>query len=426
MGVELLEVGFAFPYSDGCTPDGLRSLLLRLAAAWPGWHSFPWRVTRNIHHLLRGPEAKFSYLMMQRCLTGYAAHLVLTAPFEDRDAVLRMMAKTRFEVGGLLLDLLMETVRAEMRRTGLPYIPDASGPEDGHAHVDAEEIARRRTAFRAAMDGMAKEFRTILNVASLTDCRPGTVCLGRRMEIWARGVDMPEPVTLEVQAEDRGRYRNLMPCAQEVEALANAGKRVPRLIEGDVRAAREECAACGGERNAVPRGGTATEPEEAGERGQRDGCEAEMVLRARGMTVVALPARDEKAGKSVGVCGGGSVCEEAAPRGGTATELDGRETGKSVGVCEGEGRENGHEAGVCRVIRNGEALIYDQKTYQFRGIKRWKYIRKLVAARGDYVACGKNLKSYFANNKEARAFFEASVRAEGTGRNGTGRYKLKL
>jgi hypothetical protein len=169
----------------------------------------------------------------------------------DRDADQRMMAKTRFEAGGLLLDLLMETVRAEMRRTGLPYIPDASGPEDGHAHVDAEEIARRRTAFRAAMDGMAKEFRTILNVASLTDCRPGTVCLGRRMEIWARGVDMPEPVTLEVQVEDRGRYRILMPCAQEVEALANAGKRVPRLIEGDVRAAREECAACGGERERV-------------------------------------------------------------------------------------------------------------------------------------------------------------------------------
>jgi hypothetical protein len=315
MGVELLEVGFAFPYSDGCTPDVLHQRLAPLAACWPGWHSFPWRVTRNIHHLLRGPEVNFSYLMMQRCLTGYAAHLVLTAPFEDRDAVLRMMAKTRFEAGGLLLDLLMETVRAEMRRTGLPYIPDASGPEDGHAHVDAEEIARRRTAFRAAMDGMAKEFRTILNVASLTDCRPGTVCLGRRMETWARGVDMPEPVTLEVQVEDRGRYRVVMPCQREIEALANAGKRVPRLIEGDVRAAREECAALGWGRNAVPRGGTATEPGEAprggtatepgeaGERGQRDGCEAEMVLRARGMTVVAMPAGWE-AGKRVEVCGG--------------------------------------------------------------------------------------------------------------------------
>jgi hypothetical protein len=376
MGVELLEVGFAFPYSDGCTPDGLRSLLLRLAAAWPGWHSFPWRVTRNIHHLLRGPEAKFSYLMMQRCLTGYAAHLVLTAPFEDRDAVLRMMAKTRFEAGGLLLDLLMETVRAEMRRTGLPYIPDASGPEDGHVHVDAEEIARRRTAFRAAMDGMAKEFRTILNVASLTDCRPGTVCLGRRMETWARGVDMPEPVTLEVQAEDRGRYRILMPCAQEVEALANAGKRVPRLIEGDVRAAREECAALGwggkrveksvgvcgcgsegkvnserstvnsgsrqgkgeGKRVGVCGGGSVCGNEAVSSGSERstpnaEGCGGEMVLRARGMTVVALPARDEERDR-----GGGTPpetnrrAETARER--AATELDGRETGKRVGVCE--------------------------------------------------------------------------------------------
>jgi hypothetical protein len=393
MGVEFLEVGFAFPYSDGCTPDGLRSLLLRLAAAWPGWHSFPWRVTRNMHHLLRGPEAKFSYLMMQRCLTGYAAHLVLTAPFEDRDAVLRMMAKTRFEVGGLLLDLTLEAIRGEMRRTDLPYIQDASGPEDGHAHVDAEEIARRRTAFRAAMDGMAKEFRTILNVASLTDCRPGTVCLGRRMETWARGVDMPEPVTLEVQVEDRGRYRVVMPCQREIEALANAGKRVPRLVEGDVRAAREECAAwgwggerveksvgvcgCGGEgkvnseRSTVNSGsGSSSGQGEAAHRnaeGRRDGCEAEMVLRARGMTVVAMPAGWE-AGKSVGVGGGGSVCEEAAPRERAATELDGRETGKSVGVggCGSEGKETvgggsgkekgeGKRVGVCGSVCEGTA-----------------------------------------------------------------------
>ena len=351
MGVELLEVGFAFPYSDGCTPDVLHQRLAPLAACWPGWHSFPWRVTRNMHHLLRGPEAKFSYLMMQRCLTGYAAHLVLTAPFEDRDAVLRMMAKTRFEAGGLLLDLLMETVRAEMRRTGLPYIPDASGPEDGHAHVDAEEIARRRTAFRAAMDGMAKEFWTILNVASLTDCRPGTVCLGRRMETWARGVDMPEPVTLEVQVEDRGRYRVVMPCQREIEALANAGKRVPRLVEGDVRAAREECAAWGWEREGTAGSGSSSGQGEAAQRnaeGRKGGCEAEMVLRARGMTVVAMPAGWE-AGKRVGVCGGGSVCDEAAPWGGAETEPERREAGKRAGVdgvgrvCEGTAPWGGAE-----------------------------------------------------------------------------------
>jgi hypothetical protein len=287
-----------------------------------------------------------------------------------------MMAKTRFEAGGLLLDLLMETVRAEMRRTGLPYIPDASGPEDGHAHVDAEEIARRRTAFRAAMDGMAKEFRTILNVASLTDCRPGTVCLGRRMETWARGVDMPEPVTLEVQVEDRGRYRVVMPCQREIEALANAGKRVPRLVEGDVRAAREECAAwgwggkrveksvgvcgCGSEgkvnserstvnsgsgqgkgerkRVGVCGGGSVCGNEANIERStpNAEGCGGEMVLRARGMTVVAMPAGWE-AGKSVGVCGGGSVCEgKETVGGGRGQEPEG---GKLRAVRAEAGRE---------------------------------------------------------------------------------------
>jgi hypothetical protein len=345
MGVEFLEVGFAFPYSDGCTPDVLHQRLAPLAACWPGWHSFPWRVTRKIHHLLRGPEVNFSYLMMQRCLTGYAAHLVLTAPFEDRDAVLRMMAKTRFEAGGLLLDLLMETVRAEMRRTGLPYIPDASGPEDGHAHVDAEEIARRRTAFRAAMDGMAKEFRTILNVASLTDCRPGTVCLGRRMETWARGVDMPEPVTLEVQVEDRGRYRVVMPCQREIEALANAGKRVPRLVEGDVRAAREECAALGwgGERVEKSVGvcgcGGGSEGKETVGSGSSSGL-GKRVGVCGGGSVCGNDAgsgsgSEPREGKRVGVCGGGSVCEEAAPWGGAETEPERRETEKGVGVGVG-------------------------------------------------------------------------------------------
>ncbi|MBM4164282.1 MAG: hypothetical protein FJ222_07570, partial [Lentisphaerae bacterium] len=334
MGVEFLKVGFAFPYSEGCTPEELHQRLARLAACWPGWHSFPWRVTRNIHHLLRGPEVNFTYLMMQRCLTGYAAHLVLTAPFENREAVLRMMAKTRFETGGLLLDLMLEAIRGEMRRTDLPYIQDCSGQEDRCGYLADDEIARRRTAFRAAMDGAVKEFRTILNVASLTDCRPGTVCLGRRMETWARGVDMPAAVTLEVQVEDRGRYRILMPCQREIEALANAGKRVPRLIEGDVRAAREECAAWGWGREGKSVGvcgfGSVCGDEAVGSgqgeaahrntEGRRDGCEAEMVLRTRGMAVVAVPAGWD-AGTSVGVCGGGSVCEnevEGAGKGAVA------------------------------------------------------------------------------------------------------------
>jgi hypothetical protein len=58
-----------------------------------------------------------------------------------------------------------------------------------------------------------------------------------------------------------------------------------------------------------------------------------MVLRARGMTVVALPARDEERDR------GGETPPETNRRAETAreraaTELDGRETGKRVGVCE--------------------------------------------------------------------------------------------
>ena len=62
--------------------------------------------------------------------------------------------------------------------------------------------------------------------------------LGRRLETWARGVEMPEPERLEVREEDRGRYRILMPC--EEEASASAGKLVPRLIEGYLQVARED------------------------------------------------------------------------------------------------------------------------------------------------------------------------------------------
>jgi hypothetical protein len=139
-----------------------------------------------------------------------------------------------------------------------------------------------------------------------------------------------------------------MPCQREIEALANAGKRVPRLVEGDVRAAREECAAWGWEREGTAGGGSSSGQGEAAQRnaeGRKGGCEAEMVLRARGMTVVALPARDEERDR-----GGGTPpetnrrAETARER--AATELDGRETGKRVGVCEGEGKVNSERSTV--------------------------------------------------------------------------------
>jgi hypothetical protein len=40
--------------------------------------------------------------MIHRCLAGYAAHLVLNSKFEDREAVLAMMLREKFEIVGVL------------------------------------------------------------------------------------------------------------------------------------------------------------------------------------------------------------------------------------------------------------------------------------------------------------------------------------
>jgi uncharacterized protein YoaH (UPF0181 family) len=354
MQVSQVEVDFAFPYGEGCTPDRLRLQLSSLAEYWPGWHQFPWRVTRNLHHWLRREMVNFSYLMIQRCVTGYAAHLVLTAPFQDRDAVLRVMIAMRFEVAGLIRDLLLEAVRGEMLRTRKPYIQDCSGPEDWHEHVEPEEIERRRESFRGALEGVAIQFRTILNVAGMTNGKPGTMTLGRKIETWARGVEMPDAEVLEVRVEERGRYRILMPCDAEVEAMASAGKPVPRLIEGELRAAREELLCLGsggtvcsgqvagggvlgaGKKKTRRRGG-----QETGDRGRETGdggvggCGAELVMRARGMTVVAMPGGGDvesciaKALKPAGsgrlAAGSGRGCEEAKGTEETQGTGDGRQ-----------------------------------------------------------------------------------------------------
>jgi hypothetical protein len=334
MQVCQVEVDFAFPYGEGCTPDRLRLQLSSLAEYWPGWHQFPWRVTRKLHHWLRREMVNFSYLMIQRCVTGYAAHLVLTAPFQDREAVLRVMIAMRFEVAGLMRDLLLEAVRGEMLRTRKPYILDCSGPEDWHEHVEPEEIAQRREAFQRAFEGAALQFRTILNVAGMTNGKPGTMTLGRKIETWAHGVEMPDLELLEVRVEDRGRYRILMPCEEEADAIASAGKPVPRLIEGDLRAAREELRCLAGSGGAsgqvavggVPGAGKKKTRRRGGQEtgdGGVGGCGAELVMRARGMTVVAMPGDGDvescmaKALKSAGggqlAVGSGRLDDNGAP-----------------------------------------------------------------------------------------------------------------
>ncbi len=78
-----------------------------------------------------------------------------------------------------------------------------------------------------------------------------------------------------------------------------------------------------------------------------------------------------------------------------------------------------------KVIRDGWALDYDGRIYQFGGKKRWEAVRKLIEADGEYVMVERGFNSLFVNNPDAVAFFEAAVEAEGQGRNGTHRYRLK-
>jgi hypothetical protein len=40
--------------------------------------------------------------------------------------------------------------------------------------------------------------------------------------------------------------------------------------------------------------------------------------------------------------------------------------------------------------------------------------------------CDKGLKSLFASTKGSMAFYEAAIEPQGAGRNGTGKYRLKL
>ena len=151
-------VGYDFDYRKTLTVDALEARLAELAPEWPGWDHFPWRVTRNMHRYLSSPPVNFHYLMVQRCITGFAAHVLRTETFINRTAVLTMLVTQRCEFAGLLLGLLVDAMRYEMRVTRQTYILDASGPEDGHNSIPEAERTMRRARFRDNVDASLHDF----------------------------------------------------------------------------------------------------------------------------------------------------------------------------------------------------------------------------------------------------------------------------
>ena len=114
--------------------------------------------------------------------------------------------------------------------------------------------------------------------------------------------------------------------------------------------------------------------------------------------------------------------------GGALVMRDGKSAGavgKPPSAIGNDGAEIVQPTSRCQVIREGEALRFDEKPYTFGGAKRWRNIIVLITANGAYVKCDKKLKGFFSKDKEANAFYEAAIEAEGQGRNGTGRYRMK-
>ena len=112
---------------------------------------------------------------------------------------------------------------------------------------------------------------------------------------------------------------------------------------------------------------------------------------------------------------------EAPPPGTARAEGELRAAARQI-----EASQTAAPAARLQVISPGEALSYCGTIYKFKGEKRWEFVQTLMTANGDYVDCGKGLKGFFSSSKEARAFFDAAIEAEAAGRNGTGRYKLRV
>ena len=76
------------------------------------------------------------------------------------------------------------------------------------------------------------------------------------------------------------------------------------------------------------------------------------------------------------------------------------------------------------VIEWDKSLRYDGELFCIQGGERWRDIRALLDGRGDYVKLDKGFPQRFAQGG-ARRFRMIATEAEGAGRKGTGRYKIK-
>ncbi len=80
--------------------------------------------------------------------------------------------------------------------------------------------------------------------------------------------------------------------------------------------------------------------------------------------------------------------------------------------------------GKLAVIEWDKCLRYDGEVFNIQGVERWRDIRALLDARGEYVKLEKGFPQRFAQGG-ARCFRMIATEAEGPGRKGTGRYKIK-
>lgn len=78
-----------------------------------------------------------------------------------------------------------------------------------------------------------------------------------------------------------------------------------------------------------------------------------------------------------------------------------------------------------RIKREGEAVEFDGKTYEFAENRAWANLQTLIDGGGELVRCDKGLKKFF-KCKDAKAFYKAAIQPKGAGRKGDGTYRLNI